>query len=186
MKQKYKLSYTMKLPETPGYHYELFRTKAEAKEFIKENKSKIYWKQLSEINPKSKKPKTIFEAEPIGYMKKIGTLQTYLETGMECLGLVFYEDGVYGEPNPDFDPSKPESRENFSRYSSFAGVTFIDSGQILKLPSGELVGMIKDRDFAKRDAYNLSFYPQGFSKDEWLDLFGQENTKVTIWIKDEQ
>lgn len=176
----------MKLPAAPGYHYEFFKTKAEANEFIRANKSKIYWKSLSEINPKSKKPKPLFETEPVGYMKKVGTLQTYFETGMECLGLVFYEDGVYGEPNPSFDPSKPESKENFSRYSSFAGVTFIDSGHVLKFPNGELVGMVKDRDFAKRDGYMLSFYPRGFSKDEWLDLFVLEDTKVTIWIKDQQ
>lgn len=182
-KDKYQISYTLKSPGLPGYHRELFKTKKEANSWFKKNKDEIYWHQLTECEPKSSMPRPIVKFEPNeNFIKKTGTLQTYFETGMECLGLAFYEDGIHGSPNPDFNPSMPEGKNNFKYFSSHEGMTFIENGHILGLPNGERVGMLKDRDFAKRDGYRLSFYPQGFSKSEILELFYDETVKVTIWI----
>lgn len=184
-KQKYQISYTLKDQTKPLLGRESFSSKKEASKWLKENEGLLYWYQLTEINPKSKLPRPLIDFEPGNeYTVKSGTLQTYYETGMECIGLVFYEDGVHGGPNPDFDPSKPESRSNFRYYSSYDGLHFIEHGMIVEI-NGKKIGMIKDRDFAKRDGYRLSFYPAGFSRKELIELFGSENIKVRAWIKKE-
>jgi len=183
-KPKYQISYTLKDPSKPGFRREEFPTKTQANSWLKKHKDSLYWHQLTEINPKSKLPKPIIGFEPgQEYEMKQGTLQTYFETGMESLGLVFYEDGVYGGPNPDFDPSKPESRSNFKFYASYDGLHFLQSGQILQIENGPKIGIVKDRDFASRDGYRLGFYPQGFSRLELLSLFGKETVKAKLWIK---
>jgi len=182
-KQKYQISYTLKDKTKPGFGRELFATKKEAAQWLKKHEQDLYWHQFTEINPKSKLPRPIIEFEPgEEYDLKVGTLQTYYETGMECTGLVFYEDGVHGGPNPDFDPSKPESKSNFRYYSSYDGLHFIEHGMILEI-DGQKIGIIKDRDFASRDGYRLSFYPAGFSRKELIEIFAPETKKVRAWIK---
>lgn len=121
------------------------------------------------------------------YIKKVGTLGDHFETGMECMGLVFIEDGIFGPPNPNFDPSKPETRNsNFKHFSSYDALTFIHSGQIIEFPEPkQKVLMLKDIEFARKDGFNLSFYPRGFTKQELLEYF-LLNTKVTIWIPKDQ
>lgn len=180
---KYQISYTLKDKAKPGMGQELFKSKKDASAWLKKNEKKLYWHQLTEINPKSKLPKPIVGFEPGDeYTFKLGTLQTYYETGMECMGLVFYEDGVHGGPNPNFDPSKPESKSNFRYYSSYDGLHFIETGMIVEI-NGQKIGMVKDRDFATRDGYRLSFYPAGFSRKELIELFSPENVEVRAWIK---
>jgi hypothetical protein len=186
-KSKYQISYTLKGPAPAGYRCELFPTKTAANSWLKKNKSKIYWHKLTETNPKSKKPKPLINFEPgDDYIKKVGTLQTHFETGMECMGLVFYEDGIHGPPNPNFDTTKPEGGGNFKFYGNYNAMTFINHGHVIQFPNGEKVGMLKDREFAQKDGYRLSFYPQGFSKAEWITLFASESVNVTIWIKKEK
>lgn len=185
---KYIVSYTLKDAKAPLYHRKEFNTKKEWSEWFKKNKKKLYWHQFRETAPKSKLPKPIIlgEFSEADYIKKIGTLQTYFETGMECTGLIFYEDGVYGGPNPDFDPSKPEDGRNFKNFHTHDGITFIETGHILRFEDGTQVGMIKDREFAKSDGYRLSFYPRGYSRFELVNLFAPENVKVTIYIPQEK
>ena len=180
---KYKISYTLKNAKKLGMGRELFRTKKEASTWLKKNSNKLYWHQLMENNPNSKLPKSIVMFEPgEEFTMKIGILQTHFETDMECLGLVFYEDGIHGPPNPNFDPSKPEDRSNFRNYAYYDAMTSISHGQILQIEDGDKIGLIKDRDFATRDGYRLSFYSQGFSRSELIELFGKENVKAKLWI----
>lgn len=180
---KYQISYTLKEANKPGMGQELFKSKKAAADWLKKNEEKLYWYQLTEINPKSKLPKPIIKFEPgEEYTLKSGTLQTYYETGMESMGLVFYEDGIYGPTNPGFNPDLPESRNNFKNYSSYDALNFIETGMILEI-NGQKIGMVKDRDFARRDGYRLSFYPAGFSRKELIQLFAPENVKVRVWIK---
>lgn len=188
MADKYAINYTMKMPHKQGYHRETFKTKKAANIWLKQNEEKIYWQQFIYLFPKSKLPRPLVKDTPgDNYIKKTGTLQTYFETGMECMGLVFYDDAApLGPPNPDFDPSKPESRNNFKHFSTYDGLTFIKQGMVLQLPSGDKVFMIRDIDFSRQDAYNISFYPRGFTKAEWMELFVHENVKVTLWVKKEK
>ena len=98
-------------------------------------------------------------------------MQTHYETGMECLGLVFCEDGIIGPPNPNFDPSKPEDGYNFKNYASYDAMTFLANNQILQPDGQDKFMMDKDRNMASRDGYRLSYYPLGFSRKELIDLF---------------
>jgi hypothetical protein len=43
--------------------------------------------------------------------------------------------------------------------------------------------ILKDRDFAAEDSYTLSFYPQGFSREELIQLFFHDKIKATVWTK---
>jgi hypothetical protein len=182
-KEKYQISYTLKRPGDPFYHYKFFFTKKDANAWLKANKKNLYWHQFTEINPKSDRPKPMIDGDlSSSFKKKVGVLQTYFETGMESLGLIFCEDGIHGNPNPNFDPNKPEDRDNFQYFSSWDAITFIATGQVIEFANGEKVGMAKDREFAKKDGYRISFYPQGYSKKEWLDLFATEKLQVTLWI----
>lgn len=184
---KYQISYTLKNVKISKMGTEFFKTKKDASIWLKKNLEKIYWHQLTETNPKSKMPKPIVKFEPNEeFAVKHGKLQVHFETGMECLGLVFYEDGVHGPPNPNFDPSKPEDGYNFKNYSSYDGMNFIAHGQILQIGEGEKIAMMKDRDFAKRDGYRLSFYPQGFSRIELIKLFSKNSIKANLWVKKEK
>jgi hypothetical protein len=182
---KYQVRHSFKntvRPESP-FGSKTFASKKDALKWIDENKTLLYWFQITEINAKSKHPKPILNFEPGDeYVLKLGTLQLYYETGMECLGLIFYEDGIYGDPNPDFDPSKPEDGSNFRYYSSYKGMFNIEKDMILEI-DGQKIGMVKDRDFAIRDGHRFSFYPAGFSRKEIINLFGPENVKVRMWIK---
>lgn len=181
---KYQISYTLKGTKTPGYGQEFFNTKKDISIWLKKHSEKLYWHQITETNPKSKLPKPIIAFEPgEEFILKKGTLQTHFETGMECLGLAFYEDDIHGPPNPNFDPLKPEDRSNFKNYSSYDGLHFLANGQILQIENGPKIALIKDRDFAKRDGYRLSFYPRGFSRSELLKLFAKETIKAKLWIK---
>ena len=183
---KYQISYTLKNPEKPHMHREYFKSKKAANEFLKENADKLYWHQLVETSPKSKTAKYVATFEPGDeFILKVGTLQTHYETGMECLGLVFYEDGINGPPNPNFDPTKPETSMNFKNYASWDAMTFLESGQILQVGDGEKFVMVKDRDMSSRDGYRLSFYPRGFGRKELIDLFGPGTVKGKLWIKKE-
>lgn len=184
---KYQISYTLNSTADGRLHVKYFSNKKDADKWLKDEEGKLYWHSFTETNPKSNKPLPIIEFEPDdSYTMKKGTLETHFETGMECMGLVFYEDGVYGEPNPDFDPSKPEDRSNFKFYKTYEGLTFIEHGHILQIEDGPKIGIMKDRDFARRDGYRLSVYPQGFNRSELIELFGQESVKATIWIKNEK
>lgn len=188
MADKYAINYTMKLPHPQGYHRETFRTKKAANLWMAANKNRLYWHQFVYLFPKSSLPRPLVKDEPgPDYVKKTGTLQTHFETGMECLGLVFYDENApKGPPNPEYDPSKPEDRRNFKHFSTYEALTFIGNGMILQLPSGEKVFMIRDRDFAIQDGFNISFYPRGFTKKEWIELFVPENVKVTLWVKEKK
>lgn len=181
----YKITYTLKNPDKndPIFHHEYFNSYNEANDFIGKNVSRFYWSQIVKVNPKSVHGKMILDA-PVDlerYDKKTGTLRTHFETGMECLGLVFVEDGIHGPPNPDFDSSLPESRHNFKNYASYDALHFLNSGQILEVEE-KLIELIKDRNFAIDDGHQLSFYPRGFTKDEWLQLFYPDTVKANLYI----
>lgn len=181
----YKISYTLKNPNKndPMFHHEYFDTYNEASEFIGNNTAKIYWSQIVKTDAESAHPKLILGSINglEKYDKKTGTLKTHFETGMECLGLVFVEDGIHGPLNPNFDATQPESKHNFKNYASYDALTFLNSGQILAL-NGQFIALMKDRDFAKDDGFQLSFYPRGFSRKELLDLFYPETVKVDLYI----
>lgn len=179
---KYAVTYTEK-PFT-GMKSKTFRTKKLYRKWLSENKDILYWHQFVHTNPQSKEPKHLLADDALPqltrYDKFTGTLQTYFETGMECMGLTFYIDGVHGGPNPDFDPTKPESGSNFKNFSSWEGTMFIETGMVITMPDGQHVCMVKDRMFAKQDGYRLSFYCIGYNKQEWIDLFLKE-VKVTLY-----
>lgn len=183
--QKYQLLYTLKGQKDYSTPRLLFYTKDEATKWLKKNKKKLYWHKLTEINPKSRRPRYIIAFDPPSdhYEMKIGKLDTHFETGMECLGLVFYEDGIHGGPNPNFDPGKPENGSNFKFYASYDALTFITHGHILQVEDGPKWGMMKDREFAIRDGFSVSFYPAGFSKFELMELFTLPKKKAKLWIK---
>lgn len=183
---KYAVNYTLKEEVFTGYHQQLFMKKKPAKEWIKANEGKLYWHQLVHLYPKSRQPRPIitFETLSENYDKYTGILQTYYETGMECMGLVFYRDDVpKGSLNPKFDPTQPESKSNFKYYKSYEGIIMLGNGMVLLLPGEQKVGLLKDIDFAKQDGYRLSFYPRGFSKKEWVGLFINEDVKATLWVR---
>lgn len=183
-KDKYQISYTLNGQIDYVTRVKGFSSKKAANQWLKENKADLYWHQLTEIAPKSKYPRPIIAFDPSEeFTLKIGKLCTYFETGMECMGLAFYEDGIHGPPNPSFDPSKPEGHSNFKFYASYDALNMIKHGDLLQIEDGPIYGMLKDRDLASRDGYRLSFYPQGFSREELLLLFGKENVKAKLWVK---
>lgn len=182
---KYQISYTLKDENSPGMAREFFSTKKEANSWIKKNKNRLYWHKLTETNAKSKMARPIIMFEPDdSFIMKTGTLKTHFETGMEYLGLVFYEDGIHGPPNPKFNPDLPEDKSNFKNFASYDALIFIEHGMIIQF-GDEKIAMMKDRDFATRDGYRFSFYPRGFSRSQLIDLFAKENIKAKLWIRKE-
>lgn len=188
MHHKFIVNFTEKTPEGEtftGFHVSSgFSTRGEAQQWIDNNQDRLYWSEIYELDAYSKHPKIIIEEtlSESEWEKHVGTLQTFHETGMECLGLALYKDGIVGESNPNFDPSKPENKNNFKNYASYEALKFIESGSILEIDSIKYA-MIKDIEFAKSDAYHLSFYPKGFSRKELIKLFVPENKKAILWIK---
>lgn len=187
MKDRFLVNYTEKTSEGgtfTGFKVETgFPTRQDAKRWVLYNKERLYWSEIVEIDASSKKPKIVIE-ESLGeeWDQHVGTLETFCETGMECLGLVLQKDEPKGGPNPNFDPSVPESKNNFRYYASYDALKFIEHGNVLEI-DGIKYAMIKDREFAQSDAYRLSFYPIGFSRKELLKLFLPENKRAILWIK---
>lgn len=105
----------------------------------------------------------------------------YHETGMDCNGLILYREDIVGEPNPNFNSSKPVDGSNFPTYKSYDGIIWLKQGQILQIDN-KLIVMKKDRIFSALDNYALSFYPEGFSKEELFILFNS-NKKANIWTE---
>lgn len=185
-KYEYQISYTFKNEKKPGIFQKLFISRKKAEKWLHNNGSRLYWHQMTEINPVSNRPKPIIEFSPgDNFIEKKGKLEFYYEMGMECEGLVLIEHGIHGPPNPDFDSSKPEGGMNFKNFASYDALNFIKSGDLIKIGDGPIVGILKDRDFAARDGYRLSMYPQGFSRKELIDLFGPGNVEAVLWIKRE-
>lgn len=182
--KQYRIEYIIKNREESEQLYvrKDFNTYEEAQVF-KNTTDNIYWYIITKINASSAFPKLIITEIPGSdkYVKKTGILQTHFETGMECLGLTFVEDGIHGPPNPNFDPTKPESRSNFRNFASYEALHFLTTGMLLEL-NDQLIGLIKDREFAKEDGYRLSFYPRGFSRNEIIDLFQPETVRVNLYI----
>lgn len=189
MKPKFVVNYTKNIGYSKGgkfdgYHRQGFLVREDALKWVVDNKEMIYWSQVVEVDAASKHPKAIVEEipDPLHWDRFEGTLQTFNETGMECLGLVLQCDEPHGDANPDFDPAKPETGSNFRWYSSYDALHFIEKNTILEI-DGVRYAMIKDSEFAEADAYNLSFYPAGFSKKELLTLFIPENKLATLYVK---
>lgn len=132
----------------------------------------------------SVKPKVIYTG-PIDetvWDKHPGTLQTFHETGMECNGLILYENGPWDTPNPNFDPTKPEGGHNFKYYFAWEGAFFLEKGDLLEI-DGTIYVMVKDHDFARANDYRFSFHPQGFNVEELVKLFYPEKVKATLYRK---
>jgi hypothetical protein len=182
-KKEYILEYTG-IP-FDGIKGKLFDTLDEAETWASENKAGIYWSCARKTNPKSNWPKPVLgsEVDLSEYRMIPGVLETFTEQGMECLGLVLNDPSIKGNPNPQYDPSKPIDAYNFTHYGSYEAIHFIKAGDILQVDGADPIPMIKDRAFAADDAYRLSFYPQGFSRDEFVWLFLPENRKATLWTK---
>ena len=175
------VDYTEK--EFKGFKADRFNSIADAEKWIKENQEKLYWTNIRMENAISSKQKVIVsEDEDLSeFIKVEGILETYFETGMECLGLTLQDPTQKGQPNPNFDPNKPEGGSNFQFYASYEGLHFIENGDILQIEGQSKFRMVKDREFAKDDGYRLSFYPQGFSRDELVKLFSPQSVKASIW-----
>lgn len=117
---------------------------------------------------------------------KTGTLETYFETGMECMGLILYEDGIIGGPNPNFDPSKPEGGSNFKNYKTHDGINFVEKMDVIELlnKNGKVykrILCIYDIKKAREDGYRLSLYIEGWDKMELARLFYPENKKARLY-----
>lgn len=174
MKQ-YQLHYTLKNPakgEEYKTHVLEFDTRAEAEAA---ETDQMYWCRVYNTAPASKWEKKIVDETVQDITKThtgpiVGVLDYYFETGMECMGLVVYEDGHEGSPNPNFDPTKPEGGDNFKNYKTHDAINFIERGDILELDGVKYL-MARDRDFALEDGFRLSMYPMGFSKKELIELF---------------
>lgn len=181
---RYEVVYTKKDEESfSGYHSERFETWKQAEQWVKDNQDVVYWSSVRDTEAASERPRYIFRGEiPDDYDKIQGTLQTYFETGMECLGLVLQADEPKGPPNPKFNPLLPEGRDNFRNYSSYDALFFIENGDILEV-DGVMYAMVQDRKFARADGYRFSFYPMGWSKKELVELFMPENKRAVIYRK---
>jgi hypothetical protein len=168
--------------EYKGYESKIFSTRASANRWILTNRERIYWSQIVESSPKSNLPRPLVTAVPGEEYEKIeGVLSTYFETGMECLGLILIRDAPAHALNPDYDATKPESELNFKYFRSIDSVEFVASGMILEAgETGRLV-LLRDQRFAAADGYRLSFYPKGFTKTEWLELFSSGKVRATLW-----
>jgi hypothetical protein len=180
------VSYTEKSDTFTGFKSAQFFTRAEAETWIKDNEKLIYWSSIRIKNPVSHSPKRLLtdDVSLEEYTKIEGVLETYYETGLECLGLIIHNSAINGTvPNPKFDSTKPESSVNFKYFSSYEDMHFIESGDILQPEGGSRYLLIKDRQFAADDAYRLSFYPQGFTYQEWTALFSKQDIKATVWTK---
>ena len=170
-----------------GYESKGFATKEEAELWVKKNKRKIYWSQIVARFPASSMARPVFLGEPGDDFERFeGKLSTYFETGMEYLGLMFTKNGMEGPPNPAFDPNKPEGASNFKSFGNYDALLEIQRGQILQIEGGDKISIYFDRLFASADGYRLSFYPQGFTKQELLNLFTPETTRAVLWVKKTQ
>ena len=71
---------------------------------------------------------------------------------------------------------------NFRYFASYDALTYIKHGHVLEI-NNELIGMARDREFSIEDGFRLSFYPQGFTRDELLTLFSPSNVKAILYTK---
>lgn len=108
-----------------------------------------------------------------------GYLDTFHETGMECLGLVLMDETVKGDPNPNFNPDLPEEGSNFKYFGNYDAINFIKNGDILEI-NGIRYAMLQDEHTAKDNGYKLSFYPIGWKLGEFLELFNGK-TKAALY-----
>jgi hypothetical protein len=181
---KYIVEYTEK--NYQGFKHNEFDNKKLALKWIKDNRSKIYWNRIRESDPKSKLPKLIVSKSVNldSFTKLDGHLDFYFETGMEIMGVTFQDSSKVGESNPNFDPLKPEGPHNFKNYSSYEGLHFLRTGDIIQVEDGERFLLMFDSAFAEADGNRISFYPQGFDIKEWTSLFNNsKKTKASLWTK---
>lgn len=158
-KNNYAVDYTEK--PFNGMKRQEFETRNAATKWILDNQATLYWTQVRKLNPESahSKPIILDSADLSSRQEIKGTMATYFETGMECMGLVLIEDGKEG----------------------YDGLHFIAQGDILQPDGDKKVAMIKDREFGAQDGFRLSFYPYGYTLKEWVSLFNTENKRATLW-----
>jgi hypothetical protein len=188
MKNKFIVNYTQKIEFTNGKfngtHSKDFPSREDALDFVSSEPS-IYWSEIVEAEPKSKLSALCVQVDDPGltdYTRHEGILETYYETGMESISLILYRDGFDDSPNPKFNPSEPESKANFRYFKSLEAALFIKNGDILEI-DGKLIYLFKDREFARADGFKLSFYPRGFTKAQWVELFASEERRAALWVK---
>lgn len=180
---KYVLDYTEK--PFNGIKCKEFESRPEAEKWLTKNKKTIYWSCIRVKDAASALPNPVIpeDFDQSEYTKIEGTLETFYETGLECVGLVLVDKTKRGPPNPSFDPSKPRGGANFEFYGNYSALHWFDTGDILQVDGGPKVGLLRDQEFAASDGYRLSFYPQGFTRAELVAMFFYENVNATVWTK---
>lgn len=116
-------------------------------------------------------------------MKQVlkGTLETYFETGMECLGLILYLEGdEYKTKNPNYDPNDSKKGPDF--YKSHNGIVYLERGDVLELLDGtNRKFTIGNRQLASKDKYRVSAYPfEVIDLKEWVKLFLSETIQAQV------
>jgi len=122
---------------------------------------------------------------PKGWECYEGTLETYHETGMECMGLVLYRDGFL-TPNPDYDPGKKGWPFSVQHWKTIDGVVMVGKFDVIELlrKDGRVhrrFPVLPDHRLAKEDGYRLSSYCRGMTKHEWYKLFLTEDKRARLW-----
>jgi len=118
-------------------------------------------------------------------LKHKGTLETYYETGMECLGLQLYLDN-YEIPNKNYNPKDSNSGPEF--FHDWSGVITLDKGDKVKILSSPLsqyegktftVGILK---WAAKDKYRLgAMYPfEEIPLQDWVSSFDCSKTRAEV------
>lgn len=118
------------------------------------------------------------------YEKFVGTLESYYETGMECLGLILYKEGeTFRTKNLSFTE---DGKNGPAFYKTHEGIIFIKKGDIILIGGKKTIG-IGNHTASHMDSYKLSEYPyldgRRWSDDEkinWLKLFNQ-NIKAELY-----
>ena len=181
------MTFALDYTEKPfnGIKCKEFESRPEAEKWLTENKETVYWSCIRVKDAASALPQPIIpeDFDQSEYTKIEGALETFHETGMECMGLVLVDKTMHGPPNPAFDPSKPRGGANFEFYGNYNALHWFKTGDILQVDGSVKVGLLEDRAFATSDGYRLSFYPQGFTRAELVALFSYENVRATLWTK---
>lgn len=153
---RYVLDYTEK--PYRGIKFKLFKTKKQMESFVKRNKKKLYWTRARHINPRSTKPIHIikFDPSPETYTKMTGILTMHFETGFEQTALVFVD----------------------SEKNGYDAIHYLRDGDLVTI-GNETYALINDIKFAFRDGHRFSFYPQGFTLKNLLQIF--DGIKVTYY-----
>ena len=137
-----------KNPKGPVMNLQEFTTRKAAEEFVKQNKY-IYWSSITSSMPRSNWPKVIVspsEDLSLTHQSITGVLDTYFETGMEGISIIVDPLKQGKSPNPSYDPSKPDSDENFPFYKDLMDMHFINKNDVMEV-SGMRYHLVHDRDF---------------------------------------